>query len=87
MLGEVADAQIARFSTGARKRSELSGQELHVGRLAGTVTSQECDAISRRERQFDVLEHDALAVACGLIFERQERPRQFVRLCKREFEG
>src|SRR6185312_288261 len=63
MLGEVSDLQIARFSTSARKRGELTSKHLHAGGFARAVPPQQSNAIAGREREADVLQDCASIVA------------------------
>src|SRR5690606_36747407 len=86
MLGDVADAQIARFSPFAFVRFELAREQLHQCRLTRSVATEQRDAIPRLNRHADRAQHDAIAISDRLLLEREERPRQLLRRQERELE-
>src|SRR5690606_18669512 len=86
MLGEVADAQIARFSPFAFARFELAREQFHQRRLTRSVATEQRDAIPRLNRHADRAQHDAVAISDGLLLEREKRPRQLLRRQERELE-
>jgi len=60
-------AELARADDASLLRIHLAGEDLHEGRLAGSVRAGEAVAAAAREGDGDVLEEELLAVAHGDI--------------------
>ena len=86
MLREVAQFDAFRQANLTADWGQFAGQQLNQRRFTRAVATEQADAGTRHQIQFDRIENDAIAVASADLFHLQQRVWQAFRFTEAEVE-